>query len=127
MEFLKSDLYFRNYEHLKLMFFKRIGPKKSWSSVVGTSTNCHSFISEYFHSLFCSKVEGSMLNKTTQSFSLVTFKPWLIVVIGQHVFHVHSSMTIFYIPITQIVQLQKNIYLYNGIYSNLKNVLKILS
>jgi len=25
----------------------------------------------------------------------VTFEPWLIVVIRQHVFHVHSSMTIF--------------------------------
>jgi len=46
-----------------------------------------------------------MLNKTTLSFSLVTFEPWLIVVIRQHVFHVHSSMTKFYIP-TQIVQLQ---------------------
>jgi len=36
-----------------------------------------------------------MLNKTTQSFSLVTFEPWLIVVLRQHVFHVRSSMMIF--------------------------------
>jgi len=77
------------------MFFKRFGPKNYWRFAVGTSTECHSFISEYFHSIFCSKVEGSMLNKTTQSFSLVTFEPCLIVVIRQHVFHVHSSMTIF--------------------------------
>jgi len=48
------------------MFFERIGPKNSWSFAVGTWTDCHSFISEYFHSIFCSKVEGSMLNKTTQ-------------------------------------------------------------
>jgi len=76
------------------MFFKRIGIKTSWNFAVGTSTGCHSFIFECFHSIFCSKVEGSMLNKATQSFSLVTFAPWLIVVIWQHVFHVHSSMTI---------------------------------
>ena len=36
----------------------------------------------------------------TESFSLVTFEPWLIVVISQHVFRVNSSMTIFHIPIT---------------------------
>jgi len=48
------------------MFFKKIGPKNSWSFAVGTSTERHSFISEYFHLTFCSKVEGSMLNKTTQ-------------------------------------------------------------
>jgi len=48
------------------MFFKRIEPKNFWSFAVGTLTDCHSFISEYFHSIFCSKVEGSMLNKTTQ-------------------------------------------------------------
>jgi len=48
------------------MFFKRIGPKISWSFGVGTSIDCHSCISEYFHSIFCSYVEGSMLNKTTQ-------------------------------------------------------------
>jgi len=47
------------------MFFERIGPKNYWSSAVETSTDCHSFISEYFYSIFCSKVEGSMLNKTT--------------------------------------------------------------
>jgi len=76
------------------MFFERIGPKNSWSFAVGTSTECHSFISEYFHLIFCSKVEGSML-KTTQSFSLATFEPWLIVVIKKHAFHVRSSMTIF--------------------------------
>jgi len=40
-------------------------------------------------------MEGSMLNKTTQSFLLVTFEPWLIVVTRQHIFHVHSSVTIF--------------------------------
>jgi len=39
----------------------------------------------------------------TESFSLVTFEPWLIFVIRQHV---HSSMTIFQISITQTVQLQ---------------------
>jgi len=77
------------------MFFERIRPKNYWSFVVGTSTDYHSFISEYFHSIFCSKVEGSTLNKTTQSFSRVTFEPWLIVVVRQHVFHVHSSMMIF--------------------------------
>jgi len=49
-----------------LMFFKRIGPKISWRFGVGSSIECHSFISEYFHSIFCSQVEGSMLNKTTQ-------------------------------------------------------------
>ena len=49
------------------LFIKRIGPRNSWSFAVGTSTDCHSFISEYFHSIFCSKVEGSMLNKTTQT------------------------------------------------------------
>jgi len=65
-------MYFRNYEHLTFWCFSRIGPKKSWNFAVGTSTDWHSFISEYFHSIFCSKVEGSMLNKTTQSFSLVT-------------------------------------------------------
>jgi len=48
------------------MFLERIGPKNSWSVAVRTSTDCRSFISEYFHSMFCSKVEGSMLNKTTQ-------------------------------------------------------------
>jgi len=48
------------------MFFKRIGLKNSWSFAVGTSTDCHSFFSEYFHSIFCSEVQGSMLNKTTQ-------------------------------------------------------------
>jgi len=31
----------------------RIGPKNSWSFAVVTSTDCHSFISEYFHSIFC--------------------------------------------------------------------------
>jgi len=36
-----------------------------------------------------------MLNKTTQSFLLVTFEPWLIVVLRQHVFHVRSSMMMF--------------------------------
>jgi len=36
------------------MFFKRIRPKNSWSFAVGTSTDCYSFISEYFHSTFCS-------------------------------------------------------------------------
>jgi len=51
-----------------LMFFERIGPKNSWSFAVGTSTECHSFISEYFHLIFCSKVEGSML-KTTEFFT----------------------------------------------------------
>ena len=35
----------------------------------------------------------------------MTFEPWLILVIRQHVFRVHSNM-IFSIPITQIVQLQ---------------------
>jgi len=48
------------------MFFERIGPKNSWSFAVGTSVDCHSLISEYFHSILCSEVEGSMLNKTTQ-------------------------------------------------------------
>jgi len=48
------------------MFFKRIGPKNSWSFAAGTLTECHSFISEYVRSIFCSKVEGSMLKKTTQ-------------------------------------------------------------
>jgi len=48
------------------MFFKRIGPKNSWNFAVGISTDCHSFIPEYFRSIFCSKVEGSMLNKSTQ-------------------------------------------------------------
>jgi len=48
------------------MFFKSIGLKNSWGFAVGTSTDCHSFISEYFHSIFCSKVGGSMLYKTTQ-------------------------------------------------------------
>jgi len=67
LEFLKSDLYFWYYEHLKLMFFKRIGPRNFWSFAVGTSTDFHSFISEYFHSIFRSKVECSMLNKTTQN------------------------------------------------------------
>jgi len=42
----------------------------------------------------------------TESFALVTFEPWLIVVIRKHVFYVYSSITIFQIPITQIVQLQ---------------------
>jgi len=64
LEFLKSDLYFWNYKHLK--FFNRIRPKNSWSFAAGTSADCHSFISEYFHSIFCSKVESSVLNKTTQ-------------------------------------------------------------
>jgi len=77
------------------MFFEIIGPKNSLSFAVGTSTECHSFVSEYFYSIFCSRVEGSMLNKTTQSFSLVTYEPWLSVVIRQDVFRVHSSMTIF--------------------------------
>jgi len=45
--------------------------KNSWSFAAGTSINCHSFMltsfsSEYFHSIFCSKVEGSMLNTTRQ-------------------------------------------------------------
>jgi len=31
----------------------------------------------------------------TESFSLVTFEPWLIVEIKQHVFHVLSNMAIF--------------------------------
>jgi len=44
------------------MFFERI----ALSFAVGTLAECHSFITEYFHSVFCSKVEGSMLNKTTQ-------------------------------------------------------------
>jgi len=48
------------------MFIKRIGPKNSLNFVVGTSTDCHSVISEYFHSIFWSKMEASMLNKTTQ-------------------------------------------------------------
>jgi len=50
------------------MFFKRIGLKNSWNFAVGTSTDCHAFISECFHSIFCSKVEGSMLNKTQKVF-----------------------------------------------------------
>jgi len=83
-----------------------------WSFAVGTSTDCHSLISEYFHSLFCIKVQGSMLNKTKQSFSLMTFEPWLIIVIRQHVFHVHSSMMIFWIPITQIVQHQLTLFFF---------------
>jgi len=33
---------------------------------VGTSTDSHSFMSEYFHSIFRRNAEGSMLNKTTQ-------------------------------------------------------------
>jgi len=45
-----------------------IGPKNSWSFAVGTSTDCHSFISEYFHLIFCSEVEGFMLNKTQEVF-----------------------------------------------------------
>jgi len=51
-----------------LMCFNGIRPKNSWSFAVGTSTDCHSFVSEYFHSIFCSKVEGSMLNKTHKIF-----------------------------------------------------------
>jgi len=38
-------------------------------------------LSEYFHSVFCNELQGSMLNKTRHSFSLVTFEPWLIVII----------------------------------------------
>jgi len=69
------------------MFCKRIEPKKFWSFAVGASTDCHSFVSEYFHSIFCSKVQGFMLKKTKhKSFSLVNFEPWLILVVSQHVF-----------------------------------------
>jgi len=49
------------------MLSKRIGPKNSWCFAVGTSTDCHSIISENFHSVFCSKVQGSMLNKIKQN------------------------------------------------------------
>jgi len=55
------------------MFFKRIGPKISCSFAIETSTDCHSFISEYFHSIFCSEVEDSMLNKTQKVFH---WWPW---------------------------------------------------
>jgi len=48
----------------------------------------------------------------TESFSLVTSEPWLIIVIRQHVFYVHSSLTIFKIPITQIVQFQLTSFFY---------------
>jgi len=54
------------------IIFKRIGPKNSWNFAVGTTTDCHSFISEYFHSIFCSKVEGSKMNKTTHHCDLWT-------------------------------------------------------
>ena len=63
-----------------LMLFKRIKPKNYRSFSVATSTDSHSFISDYFHSIFCSKVQGFMLDKT-ESFLLVTFEPWLIFVI----------------------------------------------
>jgi len=47
-----------------------------------------------------------MLNKNkTERFSLVTFEAWKIIAIRQHVFCVNSSMTIFEIPITQMVLL----------------------
>jgi len=50
------------------MFFKKIGPKNFLSFASWSSSGCHYFISEYFHSIFCSEVQGSMLNKTRQSF-----------------------------------------------------------
>jgi len=46
------------------MFFKRTDPKNYWSFAVANSTDSHFFIYDYFHSIFCSKVQGSMLNKT---------------------------------------------------------------
>jgi len=78
------------------MFFERVGPKNSWSCAVGTSTDCHSFISKYFHSIFCSKVEGSMLNKTTHR-KFFTGDLWTLVnrCYKAICFDVHSSMTIF--------------------------------
>jgi len=49
------------------MFFKKIGPKNFWNFAVGNLPDYHSYISEYFYSMFCSKVvPGSMVNKTRQ-------------------------------------------------------------
>jgi len=45
------------------MLFKKIRPKNFWNFAVGTSLDGHSYIPEYFHSIFCSEVQGSMLNK----------------------------------------------------------------
>jgi len=58
-----------------LMFFKMIGPNFFWSFTVGTSTDCHSFISEYFHSTTEHfTVNCKVACWTKQSFSLVTFE-----------------------------------------------------
>jgi len=50
------------------MFFKRIGPKISWSSGVGTSTDCHSFISEYFIQYFAVKWKAPCWTKQHRKF-----------------------------------------------------------
>jgi len=79
LEFLKSDLCFRKYEHLKFWCF-------SWGldqKILGV----------LLLELQLGRLHAEQNN--TARFLLVTFEPWLITVIRQHVFHVHSSMTIF--------------------------------
>jgi len=62
---------------LEIFVILKIWLKNYWNFTVSTSTDHNSYISEYFHSVFCNKVQGSMLNKTRQcSFLLVTFEPW---------------------------------------------------
>ena len=68
LKFLKSDLYFRNYEHLKFWCFSR-GLDQKFLGVLVLELQLIATSLLYlwiFHSIFCSKVEGSMLNKTTQ-------------------------------------------------------------
>ena len=45
---------------------KKNEPKHFWNFAVETSTNCNSYISEYCHSIFCNKAQGSMLNQIKQ-------------------------------------------------------------
>ena len=69
LEFLKLDLYFQNSEHLKYWCFSTRLGQKIWNFAVGPYLDGHTYISENFHSIFDSKVQGSMLNKTRHFFT----------------------------------------------------------
>ena len=51
-----------------LMFFKRIGPKNSWSFAVRTSIDCHSFILNIFIQYFAVKWKAPCWRKQHRKF-----------------------------------------------------------
>jgi len=71
------DLFFQIYKQLKFNVFQEDWTIKNWKFAIRTFADSCRDISDYVPSIFHNGVQGPMLNKTRQSFSVVTFEPWL--------------------------------------------------